>query len=267
MLSVGPEVTIAGNTLYAKWIEYIPTLKEVIAMEANTVTKAKGVVTYINGRNAYIQDASAGMLLYMKANPTFQVGQLVVVKGTKTLFGGAPELKDVEEDRAEAGTLPTAISFDNLASVTAEPLKYFGQRVAFRGLLIADYDANGNPKVTDNVDTVLCYKMVLDQAVYPINTKVNLTAIAGYYNGFQFVGDIAGFEMVGGAGKDNFNYPAYGDNGAFLRAYRRSDIHPRAAKRVLVCGNNRVGVYSCRRVRRGDNPGERTYEVHTPQGF
>lgn len=215
VLSVGPEVTIAGNTLYAKWIEYIPTLKEVIAMADNEETKAKGVVTYINGRNAYIQDASAGMLLYMKANPTFEVGQEVVVKGTKTLYGGAPELKNVEEVRAEAGTLPAAINFATLSSVTAEPLKYFGQRVAFKGLLIAGYDNNGNAMVTDNMDTVLCYKMVLDQAVYTVNTKVNLTAIAGYYNGFQFVGDIAGFELVGAAGKDNFSYPAYGLEGEY----------------------------------------------------
>lgn len=213
--AVGPEVTIPGNTLYAKWIEYIPTLKEVIAMEENTETKAKGVVTYINGRNAYIQDASAGMLLYMKAAPNFAVGQSVVVKGTKTLYGGAPELKDVEEIRAENGDMPNPMSFAALASVTAEPLKYFGQLVAFKGLLIAGYDSKGNAMVTDNVDTVLCYKMVLDQNVYPVNTKVNLTAIAGYYNGFQFVGDIAGFEMVGAAGKDNFSYPAYGDNGEY----------------------------------------------------
>ena len=213
--TVGPEIALAGNTLYAKWIEYIPTLKEVTAMAADEVTKAKGVVTYINNKNAYIQDATAGMLLFLKAAPTFQVGQMVVVKGTKTTYGGAPELKNVEEVSAENGDMPNPMSFAALASVTAEPLKYFGQRVAFKGLLIAGYDSNGNPSVTDNVDTVPCYKMVLDQQTFPVNTKVNLTAIAGYYNGFQFVGDIAGFEMVGAAGKDSYAYPALGENGEY----------------------------------------------------
>lgn len=213
--TVGPEIALAGNTLYAKWIEYIPTLKEVTAMAADEVTKAKGVVTYINNKNAYIQDATAGMLLFLKAAPTFQVGQMVVVKGTKTTYGGAPELKNVEEVSAENGDMPNPMSFAALASVTAEPLKYFGQRVAFKGLLIAGYDSNGNPSVTDNVDTVPCYKMVLDQQTFPVNTKVNLTAIAGYYNGFQFVGDIAGFELVGAAGKDSYAYPALGDQGEY----------------------------------------------------
>ena len=81
-------------TLYAKWIEYIPTLAEVKAMADNTNTKASGVVTYINGKNVYVQDTTGGLLLYMKANPTFNVGDKVVVSGTKAMYGGAPELKN-----------------------------------------------------------------------------------------------------------------------------------------------------------------------------
>lgn len=217
VLSVGPESTIAGNTLYAKWIEYIPTLKEIIAMADDTQTKAKGVVTFISGKNVYIQDASAGMLLFMKDNPSDQiaVGKQIIVSGTKTTWGGAPEVKNVVEDRSEDGVLPSAAAFETLSPVISEPLKYFGQRVSFKGLIIVDYDSKGNPKVTDNVDTVLCYNMVLDQNVYSVGTKVNLTAIAGYYNGFQFVGDIAGFEIVGAAGKDPYVYPTYGENGEY----------------------------------------------------
>ncbi len=212
---VDPETVIPGNKLYAKWIEYIPTLAEITEMAENTETKAKGVVTYINNKNAYIQDASAGMLLFCKANPTFKVGDMVVVKGVRTVYGGAPELMNVEEIRAEAGTMPAPQSFATLAALTAEPLKHFGKLVSLKGLRIVAYDNFKNPSVTDGADTVPCYKMSLDDTAFPIGSKVNLTAIAGYFNAFQFVGDIAGFELSGSAGKDTYNYPVRGAEGDF----------------------------------------------------
>lgn len=212
---VSPESTIAGNKLYAKWVEYIPTLEEVTAMDENAATKAMGVVTFINGKNVYIQDASAGMLLYMKAAPTFKVADLVVVSGTKTTYGGAPELKDVEEVSAEAGTMPKAVALATLAAAKAEPLKYFGQLIAFKGLKITALDSYKNPSVTDGIDTVLCYKMSVDDAIFPVGTKVDITAIAGYFNGFQLVGDPAGIVEAGAAAKDEYAYPAYGSENEY----------------------------------------------------
>ena len=203
------------GTLYAKWVEYIPTLAEVIALAENEETNASGVVTYINNKNAYIQDASAGMLLFCKDAPTFKVGDLVVVKGTRTVYGGAPELKNVVEVRAEAGTMPKATSLPSLAAATADPLKYFGQLVAFKGLKITALDSYKNPSLTDGVDTVVCYKMSVDDTKLPVGTVVNVTAIAGYYNGFQLVGDPAGIVEASGAGKDAYAYPALGEKGEY----------------------------------------------------
>ena len=213
--SVNPESNIPGNKLYAKWIEYIPTIAEIIAMEENTETHAKGVVTYINSKNVFIQDASAGMLLYCKAAPTFKVGDLVLVKGTRTVYGGAPELKDVEEVRAEAGTMPKAIPIATLAEFKANALKYFGQLVAFKGLTIIALDNYKNPSLSDGVDTIACFKMVVDDNLFPVGTRVNVTAIAGYYNGPQFLGDPAGITHVPCAVQENYAYPAYGNGGEY----------------------------------------------------
>ncbi|MBO7455782.1 MAG: InlB B-repeat-containing protein [Paludibacteraceae bacterium] len=215
VLKVAPESKIEGNKLYAKWVEYIPTLAEVIAMANDEETNARGVVTYINNKNAYIQDASAGMLLFCKAAPTFKVGDLVVVKGTRTVYGGAPELKDVVEVRAEASTMPKAVPLASLAAATADPLKYFGQLVAFNGLKITALDNYKNPSLTDGVDTVVCYKMSVDETKLPVGTVVNVTAIAGYFNGFQLVGDPAGIVEAGGAAQDSYKYPAYGEKGEY----------------------------------------------------
>ncbi|MCQ2333364.1 MAG: InlB B-repeat-containing protein [Paludibacteraceae bacterium] len=194
-----------AGTLYAKWVVYIPTCAEVTALAGNTETQAKGIVTFINGKNVYIQDATGGMLLYMKDAPTFKVADEVVVAGKKTTYGGAPEVSGCTEVSATAATLPNAKVL-LLSDIVAEPLKYFGQLVHFDGLKIAGYDDNGNAKVKDDNNEVPCYKMVLDQTAFPVGKKVNLTAIVGYYNALQLVGDIAGFEIVAAAPTDGQTY-------------------------------------------------------------
>ena len=129
-----PETT---GTLYAKWIDYVPTIAEVKAMEDNTETQVSGVVTFIQGKNVYIQDATGGMLLYMAADPTFAVSQKVIVKGTKVIYGGAPEVKGCVEVDVEDATMPAPLSFEGLdALVNDTEFKYFGQLVTIPGLTI-----------------------------------------------------------------------------------------------------------------------------------
>ena len=210
-----PETAVPGGKLYAKWIEYIPTIEEIVAMPENTVTKAKGVVTYVSGKNAYIQDATGGMLLYASSDFTFQKGQSVIVSGKRTVYGGAPELKEVEEVSAEAGVMPKPTAFATIAPLKAEALKYFGQLVSFKGLTIVALDSYKNPSLTDGADTIACYKMSVNDALFPVGTKVDVTAIAGYFNGVQLVGDPAGITEVSAAGKESYTYPALGENGEY----------------------------------------------------
>ncbi len=198
----------SNGTLYAKFGEYVPTIAEVKALEQDVETTAGGVVTFISGKNVYIQDPTGGLLLYMAAEPTFAVSQNVVVKGKTTTYGGAPELTGVTEVSAEAGVMPDPVKFENLTPlVTDAELKYFGQLVTVPGVIITEYDSYNNPTVSDGVNSAKCYKMVLDPTVFPIGTKVTVTAIAAYYNAFQFVGDVAGIVRPIAGVKDTYNYP------------------------------------------------------------
>ena len=206
----------SNGTLYAKFGEYIPTIAEVKALEQDKETKVGGVVTFISGKNVYIQDATGGLLLYMAETPTFTVSQNVVVSGKTTIYGGAPELTGVTEVSAEAGVMPDPIKFESMTPlVTDSVLKYFGQLVSVPGVVIAEYDSYNNPTVTDGINSVKCYKMVLDPVEFPIGTKLSLTAIAAYYNGFQFVGDVAGLQKAVAGKKDAYAYPTRGENGQY----------------------------------------------------
>lgn len=205
----------ASGKLYAKWVEYIPTIAEVVALTNDTKTNVSGIVNHIQGQNIYIQDATGGILVFTSATPTCKVGQKILAKGVKTIYGGAPEVKDATITSAEDAELYAPVKVETLAALTADPLKYFGQRVSISGVKIVSYDSYKNPFVTDGVDTVQCYRMSLDDTQFPVGTKVTVTAVAGYFNKFQFVGDIAGIEKVVVGKKDSYAYPARGENGEY----------------------------------------------------
>ena len=202
----------SNGTLYAKFGEYIPTVAEVKALADDTETKVSGVVNFISGKNVYIQDATGGLLVYTTETPTCKVGESIVVKGKKVIYGGAPELTGAVVESAEAGELANATSFESLAALIADTeFKYFATRVSVPGLTIVSYDGYNNPTVEDALgNQAACYKMVLDPVAFPIGKKVTVNAVAGWYNGFQFVGDAAGIELVVKGKKEQYEYPIRG---------------------------------------------------------
>lgn len=209
----GEKVTVINaettGTLYAKWVEYIPTIAEVKALADDTETKVAGVVNFISGKNVYIQDATGGVLVYTAENPTFAVGEKILAKGVKVMYGGAPEVKSAVVESAEAGELAAPVVFENLAALVADTeFKYFATRVTVPGLKIVSYDTYNNPTVADALgNQAVCYKMSLEPAEAPIGSKITVDAVAGWYNGFQFVGDVAGLSVVPGPKKDTYAYP------------------------------------------------------------
>ena len=202
----------SNGTLYAKFGEYIPTIVEVRALADDTETKASGVVNFISGKNVYIQDATGGILVYTTETPTCKVGDKIVVKGTKVIYGGAPEVKNAVVESAEAAELAAPLSFENLNLLLNDTeLKYFATRVTVPGLTIVEYDSYNNPTVEDALgNKAKCYKMVLDPVAFPIGKKVTVNAVAAWYNGFQFVGDAAGIELVVIGKKEQYEYPIRG---------------------------------------------------------
>ena len=203
----------SNGTLYAKFGTYIPTIAEVKAMADDTETKVSGVVNFISGKNIYIQDATGGILVYTTENPTCTVGQKIVVKGVKVIYGGAPEVKSAVIESAEAAEVFPATSFETLAALVADSVehKYFGTNVTIAGVTIAEYDSYNNPTVQDATgNKAKCYKMVLDPTAYPVGCKVTVTAVAAWYNGFQFVGDAKNIVRPIAGKKENYTFPVKG---------------------------------------------------------
>lgn len=207
-----------NGTLYAKWIEYIPTIAEVKALANNATTNVAGVVTYVSGNEVFVQDPTGGIVLITTTNATCTVGQSIKASGTKTITNGAPQVINAVIASAEAGTLPEETAFESLSQLVNDTeLKHYATRITVPGLKVASYDSNGYPTLTDGLNTALCYKMPISQSTFPVGTKVVITAVGGWNNGFQFRGDVAGVTLAPGIAKDTYAYPAR-ENGKYTLA-------------------------------------------------
>ncbi len=77
------------------------------------------VVTYANGKNVWVRDASASMLIYLPANGTYAAGDtLSGVAGTVDIYNGVHEIKPTDAQvtaiTAKAGVAPAAIPVENV---------------------------------------------------------------------------------------------------------------------------------------------------------
>jgi len=212
----GEKVTVINaettGTLYAKWVEYIPTIAEVLAMEEGVETKVSGVVNWARNNNVFIQDATGGFLLYGSGLAP-EVGTKIVAKGKRGSYNGSPQLSGTVIESSEAGTLFDPV-VTTLADLVANPLANFGKRVSVLGVYVAEYDSYNNIYVAeiDGSNKVKGHYMVVDPAQFPVGTKISITAVASQYNGtFQFEGDVAGIEIPVVGKVDPYNYPTRHD--------------------------------------------------------
>ena len=173
-------VTVSDEPIY--------TIAEVKALELNTECLTKGVVTFVSGKNAFIQDSTGGINIYRpSADFSLNIGDELLVSGKTTLYGEAPELGNTVIKSKTPSTPVTPLEI-SLAALVADPLAHFGELVKINEVEIVEYDDKGNAIVSDGRNTAPLYKIELDPEIFTVGTEVSFTAIAAYFNGFQFQG-------------------------------------------------------------------------------
>lgn len=213
---VSPESVIAGGKLYAKWVEYIPSIAEVMAMAEGTETKISGVVNWVRNNNVFIQDNTGGFLLY-GTDLAPEVGTKIVAKGKRGAFNGSPQLSGTVVESSEPATLfaPANLTLADLVADTTA-LKYFGQRVQVLGVRVAEYDSYGNIYVTDGTNKLKGHYMTPDSTVFLVGKKVDIVAVASQYKGtVQFEGDVKGITLTVLGKKDTYAYPTRGEHNQY----------------------------------------------------
>ena len=152
----------------------------------------KGVVTFTDGSNVYLQDATGGICLYLSAaDDNIKLGDTIVGTGTRGDYKGQPQLSKGTYVKSSGLTLaakPTTIG----AITNADICTY----VKLTDVEITDiYDNNGSfaaPNVTvkdAEGKTIQIFKAAMKKVdgkwAFAVGDKVDITAAVGYFNKLQ----------------------------------------------------------------------------------
>jgi len=169
----------------------VKTIAEARAATGSVTTK--GVVTYIDGKSVYMQDATAGIVVRLTANaPADMVGKELTATGTTATFNGLLQLNATSYTEGSAATLPApvAITVADLADGTGVEARE-AMRVKLTGVCISVIDDNNgqwaNPNVTikdSSADTksVQIYKSAVLPSGANVGCTVDVIAVVDQYH-------------------------------------------------------------------------------------
>ena len=179
-------------------IEAAPSIITIAAaklLELNEYAMVQGVVTFIDGRNIYIQDETAGIVLYLNANTvpeTLVQGDMVVAYGKRSAYNGLIELSDINGNDPDKFNIISSGHTLPLATVTiAEILAdYAGDnmlqstRVEIVEATIGVINTNNNTPITQDGSTMNIYKMPAVEGLEE-GDIVTFAGVIGCYNNPQ----------------------------------------------------------------------------------
>lgn len=187
------------------------TIAQARALDNNEYALVQGVVTLLDGRNVYIQDATAGIDLFLNSNTvpeTLALGDMVMAFGKKTVFNGLVELTGI--DGANTGEfsvlshnnqLPLAVK--TIAEILADHEQgdmLQSTRVKVVDATIGEINNANNTPITQGESTINIYKMPVVEGLLE-GDEVTVIAVIGCYNVAQL--------RVNSAADVEFTHPIY----------------------------------------------------------
>ena len=171
------------------------TIAAAKALNINEYALVQGVVTFIDGRNIYIQDVTAGIDLYLNNNTvptTLALGDMVLAYGKKAVFSGLVELTGINGGAADQFIIVSTGNELPLAEKTiAEIMSDFSgdnmlqsTRVKIVGATIGALNIAGNTPITQGESTLNIYKMPVVEGLEE-GDLVTVTGVIGCYNNPQ----------------------------------------------------------------------------------
>ena len=166
------------------------TIAEARALATNEYALVQGVVTFIDGRNVYIQDETAGIDLFLNSNTvpsTLALGDMVQAYGKKALYNGLAELSDINGNDAEqfsvlssGNTLPLAVkTIAEILEGGADALQC--TRIKVEGATIGAINTSGNTPLTQDGASINIYKVPALTGIEE-GDLVDVVSVIGYFN-------------------------------------------------------------------------------------
>ena len=156
------------------------TISAARAQETGTVATT-GVVTSVNGKTAYIQDANAAIVVFGSSNLTCAVGDEILVVGTLDTYNGLLEIKEPTVTVQSSGNTVTP-QVMTIAQVLASTNQ--GWLVKIEGAEVTAID-NQNVTLTQGTDNVTVRFNKSSDINFEVGDEVTLTGNIGYFNAVQ----------------------------------------------------------------------------------
>lgn len=188
-LTAGTEGGNQGGT------ETVPKLKDIsvaLAGANDASFKVKGVVTCIDDKNIYLQDATGAICARMSEKPTdIKLGDTIIAVGKKSVYNGLPQLGSATYEKSTGLTL-TAKKTTIGALTDADICGY----VSLKDLEVTEvYDNNGqfsSPNITvkdAEGKTIQLYKAVIEKKdgawTVEVGDVIDVKAAVSIYNKLQ----------------------------------------------------------------------------------
>ncbi len=166
------------------------TIAEARALNNNEYALVQGVVTFIDGRNVYIQDETAGIDLFLNSStvPTnLAIGDLVQAYGKHTVYNGLVELNGINGGNADEFTI---LSSGNTLPLTVKTIAEVLEggadalqctRVKIESAIIGAINTSGNTPLTQDGSSINIYKVPALTGIEE-GDVVDVISIIGYFN-------------------------------------------------------------------------------------
>ena len=166
------------------------TIAEARALALNEYALVQGVVTFIDGRNVYIQDETAGIDLYLNNNTVpsaIALGDMVQAYGKRAAYNGLAELSGINGNDGEqfsilssGNTLPLAVkTIAEILEGGADALQC--TRVKIEGATIGAINTSGNTPLTQDGASINIYKVPALTGIEE-GDLVDVISVIGYFN-------------------------------------------------------------------------------------
>ena len=188
----GYEASAIATAVYT--IEMAPGMITIAAARALALDEyalVQGIVTFIEGKNVYIQDETAGIDLFLTSNApsTLALGDTVQAYGKRAVYKGLVELTDINPNEAEQFSIVSSGNELPMAVKTiAEILADFNgnnmlqsTRVKIESATIGTVNPNNNTLLTQNGSSINIYKVPALTGIEE-GDIVDVTAVIGCFN-------------------------------------------------------------------------------------
>ncbi len=196
MLFVMPSSDVTINATFTEEGSNEPiTIAEARALATDTYALVQGVVTFIDGRNVYIQDETAGIDLFLNSNTVpenLALGDMVQAYGKRSAYNGLIELTAIDGSNAtQFSILSSGNDLPVNVKTIAEILDDFNgnnmlqsTRVQIVEATIGAINTSNNTPITQDDHTINIYKIPVVEGLLE-GDMVTVIGVVGCFNNPQ----------------------------------------------------------------------------------